>query len=34
MQNDLYFGGKIMLLGGDFRQLLLVKERKLRVVKS
>ncbi|XP_011859026.1 PREDICTED: uncharacterized protein LOC105556539, partial [Vollenhovia emeryi] len=28
MQNDLDFGGKIVLLGGDFRQLLPVKERK------
>lgn len=30
MQNDLYFGGKIILLGGDFRQLLPVKERATR----
>jgi len=30
MQNDLYFGGKIMLLGGDFRQLLPVKEKATR----
>ncbi|XP_011859489.1 PREDICTED: ATP-dependent DNA helicase RRM3-like [Vollenhovia emeryi] len=30
MQNDLYFGGKIVLLGGDFRQLLPVKERATR----
>jgi len=30
MQNDLYFGGKIVLLGGDFRQLLPVKEKATR----
>ncbi|XP_011872670.1 PREDICTED: uncharacterized protein LOC105564699, partial [Vollenhovia emeryi] len=30
MQNNLYFGGKIVLLGGDFRQLLPVKERATR----
>ncbi|KYN18631.1 ATP-dependent DNA helicase PIF1, partial [Trachymyrmex cornetzi] len=30
MQNNLYFGGKIVLLGGDFRQLLPIKERATR----
>ncbi|KYN21838.1 ATP-dependent DNA helicase PIF1, partial [Trachymyrmex cornetzi] len=30
MQNDLYFGGKIVLLGGDFRQLLPIKQRATR----
>jgi len=33
MQNDSYFDGKIVLLGGDFRQLLPIKERAVRVVK-
>ena len=27
MQNDLYLDGKIVLLGGDFKQLLPIKER-------
>ncbi|KYM81973.1 hypothetical protein ALC53_07563 [Atta colombica] len=27
MQNDLYFGGKIVLLGGNFKQLLPIKQR-------
>ena len=30
MNNDLPFGGKIMLLGGDFRQLLPIKIRGTR----
>ncbi|XP_018368655.1 PREDICTED: uncharacterized protein LOC108764776 [Trachymyrmex cornetzi] len=30
MQNNLYFDGKIVLVGGDFRQLLPIKERATR----